>query len=61
MNLGGINVGKVVGAQGNSSQGSNGAGTNTSKDMVKVFSGKKVVGLIWRTSEVGRVWCSGWQ
>ncbi len=52
MNLGGINVGKVVGAQGDSSQGGNGAGTNISKDMVKVFSGKKVVGLIWRTSEV---------
>ncbi len=52
MNLGGINVGKVVGAQGNSSQGSNGAGTNTSKDMVKVFCGKKVVGLVWRTGEV---------
>jgi hypothetical protein len=46
MNLGGINEGKVVGAQGNSSQGSDGAGTNTSKDMVKVFRGMKVVGLI---------------
>jgi hypothetical protein len=52
MNMGGINVGKVVGAWGDSSQGSNGAGTNTSKDMVKVFHGKKVVGLIWRTGEV---------
>jgi hypothetical protein len=52
MNLGGINVGKVVGARGNSSQGGNGANTNTSKDMVKVFYGKKVVGLIWRTGEV---------
>ncbi len=52
MNLGSINVGQVVGAQGNSSHGSDGAGTNTSKDMVKVFSGKKVVGLIWRTGEV---------
>jgi hypothetical protein len=49
MNLGGINVGKVVGARGNSSQGSNGSGTNTSKDMVKVFCRKKVVGLIWKT------------
>jgi hypothetical protein len=48
MNLGGIDVGKVVGAQGNSSQGVNGAGTNTSKDMVS----KKVVSLIWRTGEV---------
>ena len=49
MNWGGIDVGKVVGAQGNSSQGSNGAGTNTSKDMVEVFCGKKVIGLVWRT------------
>jgi hypothetical protein len=46
MNLWSINVGKVVGARGDSSQGGNGAGTNTSKDMVEVFSGKKVVGLI---------------
>ena len=52
MNLGGLDVGKVVGARGNSSQGSDGAGTNTSKDMVKVFCGKKVVGLIWRTGKV---------
>ncbi len=52
MNLGGIDVGKVVGARGNSSQGNNGAGTNTSKDMAKVFYGKKVVGLVWRTGEV---------
>ena len=52
MNLGGIDVGKVVGARGNSSQGGNGAGTNTSKDMVKVFCGKKVIGLVWRTGEV---------
>ncbi len=36
----------------NSSQGGDGAGTNTSKDMVEVFSRKKVVGLIWRTGEV---------
>jgi hypothetical protein len=39
MNLGGVDVGKVVGARGNSSQGGDGAGTNTSKDMVKVFCG----------------------
>jgi hypothetical protein len=52
MNLGGIDVGKVVGAQGNSSQGGNGAGTNNSKDMVKIFCGKKVVSLVWRTGEV---------
>jgi hypothetical protein len=42
MNLGGIDVGKVVGARG----------ANTSKDMVEVFCGKKVVGLVWRTGEV---------
>ncbi len=29
-----------------------GAGTNSSKDMVKVFCRKKVVGLVWRTGEV---------
>ncbi len=52
MNLGGIDVGKVVGAQGNSSQVGNGDGTNTSKDMVDVFCGKKVIGLVWRTGEV---------
>jgi hypothetical protein len=51
MNLGGIDVGKVVEARGNSFQGGSGAGTNTSKDMVKVFCGKKVVGLVWRTGE----------
>jgi hypothetical protein len=51
MNLGGIDAGKVVGAWGNSSQGGDGAGTNTSKDMVKVFCKKKVVGLVWRTGE----------
>jgi hypothetical protein len=37
MNLGSMNVGQVVGARGNSSQGGNGAITNTSKDMFKVF------------------------
>ncbi len=52
MNLGGIDAGKVVGARGNSSQGGDGAGTNTSKDIVKVFCGKKVIGLVWRTGEV---------
>jgi hypothetical protein len=52
MNLGGVYVGKVVGAWGSSSHGSNGAGTNTSKNMVKVFCGKKVVSLVWRTGEV---------
>jgi hypothetical protein len=52
MNLGGIDVGKVVGARGDSSQDGHCSGTNASKDMVKVFCGKKVVGLIWRTGEV---------
>ncbi len=52
MNLGSIDVGKVVGARGISSQGGNGAGTNTSKDMVKLFCGKKVIGLVWKTGEV---------
>jgi hypothetical protein len=52
VNLGGINVEKVVGARGNSSQGGNSAGTNTSNDMVEVFYGKKVVGFIWQTGEV---------
>jgi hypothetical protein len=52
MNLGSINVGQVVGARANSSQGGDGAGTNTSKDMVEVFSGNMVVGLIRRTGEV---------
>jgi hypothetical protein len=52
MNLGSVDVGKVVGARSDSSQGGDGAGTNTSKDMVKVFCGKKVIGLVWRTSEV---------
>jgi hypothetical protein len=55
MNLGSINVGQVVGARGNSSQGGNGASTNTFKDMVKVFIRKKVVGLIQRASEVAMV------
>jgi hypothetical protein len=52
MNLGDIDVGKVVGAQGSSSQGGDGAGTNTSKDMGEVFCGKKVIGLVWRIGEV---------
>ncbi len=43
LGLGGIDVGKVVGAQGNSSQGGDGAGTNTSKETAKVFCGKKVI------------------
>jgi hypothetical protein len=50
MNLGSIDVGKVVEALGNSSQGGNGAGTNTSKVMIKVFC-EKVIGWVWRASE----------
>ncbi len=46
MNLEGIDVGKVVEAQGNSSQGSDDARTNSSKDMVEVFCGKKITGLV---------------
>jgi hypothetical protein len=52
MNLRSVDVGKVVGARSNGSQGGNGAGTNTSKDMVEVFCGKKVIGLVWRAGEV---------
>jgi hypothetical protein len=52
MNLRSVDVGKVVGAWSNGSQGSDGAGANTSKDMVIVFFGKKVIGLVWRTGEV---------
>jgi hypothetical protein len=42
MNFGGIDVGKVVGARGNSYQGGDGASTNTSKDIVKVFVGRRL-------------------
>ncbi len=52
MNLRSVDVGKVVGAWSNGSQGGNGAGANTSKDMVRVFCGKKIIGLVWRTGEV---------
>ncbi len=52
MNLRSVDVGKVVRARSNGSQSSDGAGANTSKDMVKVLGGEKVVGLLWRTGEV---------
>jgi hypothetical protein len=52
MNLRGLDVGKVVGARSNGSQGGDGAGTNTSQDMVKVFGGEKVIDLVRRTGEV---------
>jgi hypothetical protein len=52
MNLRSVDVGKVVGARSDGSQGGNGAGANTSQDMVKVFCGEKVIGLVRRTGEV---------
>ncbi len=52
MNLRSIDVGKVVGAQSDGSQGDDGAGADTSQDMVEVFFGEKVIGLVRRTSEV---------
>jgi hypothetical protein len=52
MNLRSLDEGKVVGARRDGSQSGNGAGANTSKDMVEVFCGEKVIGLVWRTGEV---------
>ncbi len=52
MNLRGVDVGKVVGTWSNGPKVNNRAGANTSKDMVKVLCGKKVVGLAWRNGEV---------
>jgi hypothetical protein len=52
MNLRSVDVGKVVGARSDGSQGGNYAGANTSQDMVKVFCGEKVIGLVRRISEV---------
>ncbi len=52
MNLRSVDVGKVVGARSDGSQGGDGAGANTSQDMVKVFCGEKVIGLVRRTGEV---------
>ena len=52
MNLRSVDVGKVVGAWSDGSQGGNGAGANTSQDMVEVFCREKVIGLVWRTGEV---------
>ncbi len=49
MNSRSVDVGKVVGAR---SDGSQGAGANTSQDMVKVFCGEKVIGLVRRTGGV---------
>ena len=52
MNLRSVDVGKVVGARSNGSQGGDCASTNASKDMVEVLCGKKVVGLLRGTGEV---------
>jgi hypothetical protein len=52
MNLRSVDLGKVVGTWSNGPKGGNRAGANTSKDMVKVLCGKKVVGLVRRTDEV---------
>jgi hypothetical protein len=52
MNLRSIDVGKVVRAQSGSSQGGDGAGANTSQDMVEAFCREKVIGLVQRTNEV---------
>jgi hypothetical protein len=52
MNLRRVDIGKVVGAWSNGPQGSVCAGANTSKDMVKVFCGEEVVGLVRRTGKV---------
>ncbi len=55
MNLRSVDVEKVVGTWSNGPKGSNCAGTNTSKDMVEVLCGKKVVGLVRRTGESPRL------
>jgi hypothetical protein len=52
MNLRSVDVGKVVGARSNGSQGGDGAGANTSQDMVEVFCREKVIGLVQKTGEV---------
>ncbi len=52
MNLRSVDVGKVVGTWSNGPKGGDRAGANTSKDMVEVLCGKKVVGLVRRTGEV---------
>ncbi len=43
MNLRSVDVGKVVGARSDGSQGGDGAGANTSQNMVKIFCGGKVI------------------
>ncbi len=52
MNLRSVDVGKVVGARSDGSQGGNGASADTSQDMVELFCREKVIGLVRRTGEV---------
>ncbi len=52
VNLRRIDEGKVVRTWSHGPEGGNRAGTNTSKDMVEVLCGKKVVGLARRAGEV---------
>jgi hypothetical protein len=52
VNLRSIDVGKVVRTWSHGPEGGNRAGANTSKDMVEVLCGKKVVGLARRAGEV---------
>ncbi len=52
MNLRSIDLGKVVGTRSNGPKGGDRASAITSKDIVEVLCGKKVVGLVRRTGEV---------
>ncbi len=52
MNLRSVDVGKVVGTWSIGPKGGDRAGAKTSKEMVEVLCGKKVVGLVQRTGEV---------
>ncbi len=52
MNLKSVDVGKVVRTRSHGPKGGDGADANTSKDIVEVFCGKKVVGLVRRAGEV---------
>jgi hypothetical protein len=52
MNLRSVDIGKVVGTRSYGPKGGDCVGANTSKDMVEVMCGEKVVGLVWRAGEV---------
>ncbi len=52
VNLRSVDVGKVVRTWGHGPKGGDCAGANTSKDMIEVLCGKKVVGLARRAGEV---------